>query len=183
MKQSGAGEHAVLGIAHTGITVSDLARSLNFYRTVLGFETTSPLRIQGPSVERITGIAGAVLDVAFARTAHHVIELLSFVSPRTTARIRMQPSDAGFFHLCLKVTDIERALEAMRAADFNPVDSIETLQEGPARGMKIVYARDPDGVCLELAQDAPGIVFENLFFRQTPPAIQADGTHMPTATP
>ncbi len=161
-------DYSVLGIAHTGITVSDLARSIRFYRTVLGLETTAPFRVSGATVERITGVEGAVLDVAFVRSGNQFIELLSFVTPRTAVRSRMQLHDAGFFHLCLKVTDIEQVLVAMRSAGFQAIDAVQIIEQGPARGMKVVYARDPDGVCLELAEDAPGVIFERLFFKSHP---------------
>ena len=42
----------VLSVEHTGITVSDLARSLALWRDVLGFEVTRPVERPAPSDPR-----------------------------------------------------------------------------------------------------------------------------------
>jgi catechol 2,3-dioxygenase-like lactoylglutathione lyase family enzyme len=154
--------YEVLGVGHTGITVSDIQRSLRFYRTVLGFPGTTPIRIRGAAVECITGVPGAELDVAFVRAPGHAIELLSFVAPEDRARSSLRPCDAGFFHLCFKVRDIDAVVGAARAGGFEAVRPIYTLTEGPVAGMKVVYLRDPDGVCLELSEAPPGLAFEEL---------------------
>ncbi len=38
------------------------------------------------------------------------------------------------------------------------------MQAGPAKGMRVVYTRDPDGVVLEFMEEPPGMRFEDLFF-------------------
>lgn len=153
-----------LGIAHTGITVSNLPRSIAFYADVLGFEVSRSMHVEGEQVARVTGVPDASLDVAFVRTPNLVLELLCFRQPRTLRPSPLRTCDPGFFHLCLKVRDIDAMLAAIRAHDFLPLSPIERITQGPAAGMQIVYVRDPDGVTLELAEDAPGVVFEDLFF-------------------
>jgi glyoxylase I family protein len=154
---------AILGVGHTGITVSDLGKSVRFYREILGFDVSEPVRATGTIVERITGVRGAALDVAFVRAPGHFIELLSFVQPAQRSHSRLEPCDPGFFHLCFKVRKIERVLERVRTGGFEPIGDIQTLESGPAAGMHIVYVRDPDGVCLEFVEEPPGVRFEELF--------------------
>jgi catechol 2,3-dioxygenase-like lactoylglutathione lyase family enzyme len=141
-----------------------MQRSCWFYRDVLGLEVSEPLRLSGDLVAQITGVPHAELDVAYVRCPGHVLELLSFLKPAEKAISRLRTCDAGFTHLCLKVHRLERVLEAIRAGGFEALSAVQTLQEGPARGMRVVYARDPDGVVLELVEEPPGISFENLFF-------------------
>jgi catechol 2,3-dioxygenase-like lactoylglutathione lyase family enzyme len=157
-------EYRVTGVAHTGITVADLSRSIRFYRDGLGFEVSPRFPVRSAQVGRITGIPGAALDVAFVRAPNHFLELLCFTHPRGGGGPHLRPCDPGFFHLCLKVRNISAVLKAMHSFSFAPLGSIETITEGPSAGMQLVYLRDPDGIHLELAEDAPGIVFEELFF-------------------
>jgi catechol 2,3-dioxygenase-like lactoylglutathione lyase family enzyme len=157
-------DYHVRAVGHTGITVSDLRKSCWFYRTILQFEVSEPLRLSGDAVARITGVPDAELEVAYVRCPGHVLELLSFVRPGHRERSKLRTCDPGFFHLCLKVRGLDRLLEAIRAGSFEAVSQTETFGEGPAQGMRVVYVRDPDGVVLELAEEPPGICFEDLFF-------------------
>jgi glyoxylase I family protein len=158
--------YQVKGVGHTGITVSDIDRSCRFYRDVLGLTVSKVIRVSGPSVGRITGVPDAVLDVAFVRCPGHVIELLSFAEPLVRHASKLRTCDPGFLHLCFKVSAIDAVIAAILAAGFETLSPIETMQHGPAAGMRVVYARDPDGVVLEFAEEPPGISFESLFFPQ-----------------
>ena len=158
------GDPRVLAVGHTGITVSDLHRSCSFYRDILQLAVSEPVRLAGPAVARITAIPDAELDVALVRCPGHVLELLCFVRPEHKQRSSLRTCDPGAFHICLKVRELDRLLQAIRVAGFEAMSSVETLREGPACGMRVVYARDPDGVVLELIEEPPGICFEDLFF-------------------
>lgn len=161
MNASEVRPYDVLKVGHIGITVSDIGRSLRFYRSAMGFAVTRPLRIRGGQVERITGVAGAELDVAFVRAPGVAIELLCFARPEDRSRSTLRTCDAGFVHLCFKVRAIDTVIAAVREAGFEAQSAVQTLTDGPIAGMRVVYVRDPDGVCLELVEDAPGIVFED----------------------
>jgi catechol 2,3-dioxygenase-like lactoylglutathione lyase family enzyme len=153
---------SVIGVGHTGITVSDMRRSLHFYRSVLGFAITTPVRVGGEAAARITGLPGAELEVAFVDAPGHPIELLAFAHPLERAASGLRPCDAGFFHLCLKVQSLDEVLRAVKRSGFEALGEVHTITEGPAAGMRIVYVRDPDGVCLELSEEPAGVSFEGL---------------------
>ena len=156
--------YRTLCVGHTGVTVSDMRKSCGFYRDILGFEVSEPLRLSGGAVARITGVPDAELDVAYVRCSGHVLELLCFVRPEHRQRSTLRTCDPGFFHLCFKVRGLDAVVQAVRAAGFEATSRIETFAEGPARGMRVVYVRDPDGVVLELAEEPAGVCFEDLFF-------------------
>lgn len=161
----------VLSTGHTGITVSDLDRSVRFYRDVLGYEVSVPVQVSGPLFEKVTGVPGCVIDVAFARGAGHTLELLCYRRPAGLRPSTLRACDPGFWHLCLKVRDIERVVQAIRAGGFEPLSDIQTAAEGPVAGLRVVYARDPDGVVLELIEEPPGVSLEEVYFAAgtTPP--------------
>jgi lactoylglutathione lyase len=156
--------YEVIGVGHTGITVSDLRKSCLFYRDVLRFAVSEPLRISGEAVARITAVPDAELDVAFARCPGHVLELLCFVRPEDKQCSRLRSCDPGSLHVCFKVRGLDSVIQAVRAGGFECLSAIETVREGPAKGMRVVYTRDPDGVVLEFMEEPRGICFEDLFF-------------------
>jgi catechol 2,3-dioxygenase-like lactoylglutathione lyase family enzyme len=153
---------AVLRIGHTGITVSDLERSMRFYRDVLGFEVSAPVQVSGPLFDALTGVPGCVVDVAFARGLGQTIELLSYREPADRRTSTLRSCDPGFWHLCLKVRDIEAVVRAVHASGFAPLSDIQTVTDPPLQGLRAVYVRDPDGVALELLQEPPGVSLEDL---------------------
>jgi catechol 2,3-dioxygenase-like lactoylglutathione lyase family enzyme len=155
---------SVLSTGHTGITVSDLDRSIRFYRDVLGFEVSPPVQVSGAMFEKITGVAGCIIDIAFARGAGHIVELLCYRVPADRRTSTLRACDAGFWHLCFKVRDIEQVARNARAFGYEPLGDIQTATDPPVTGLRVVYVRDPDGVVLELIQEPEGLSLESLYF-------------------
>ena len=151
-------------VGHTGITVSDLDRSIRFYRDLLGCEVSEPVRANGPFFEEIVGVPGCEIDVAFARLPGHVIELLCYRAPETRSST-LRACDPGFMHVCLKVADLDEVVELVRSAGFKAVGRVLTAEGGPVDGLKVVYVRDPDGVVLELIEEPQGVVLEEVYFQ------------------
>ncbi|MQA85505.1 MAG: bleomycin resistance protein [Streptosporangiales bacterium] len=146
----------ILSVGHTGITVSDLDRSVAFYRDVMGFPVTETIRLGGELVAQVTGLPEAEIDIVFVTAPGHTIELLSYVKPEDRARSTLRPCDPGFFHLCFMVDDIDRVVETVGAAGFEPAGPVPTVQHGPKKGRRAIYTRDPDGVVLEFMEDPKG---------------------------
>jgi catechol 2,3-dioxygenase-like lactoylglutathione lyase family enzyme len=140
-------------VGHTGITVSDLDRSAAFYRDVMGFPVTDKIHLGGELAEQVTGVAGAEIDIVFVTAPGHRIELLHYVRPGHGGPSPLRACDPGCFHLCFMVDDIDRVVEAVRAAGFEPVGPIATVKDGPRPGLRAIYTRDPDGVLLEFMQE------------------------------
>ena len=149
-------------IGHTGVTVSDIDASIAFYRDVLGFPVSQKVHVGGPIFATLTGVPDAEIDVAFVHAPGHEIELLCYLNP---ARVpsRLRPCDPGFLHICLKVSDIDAVVRSVSDHGFEAVSPIQTVPDGPAAGLRAIYVRDPDGVVLELIQEPPGVVLEQLF--------------------
>jgi catechol 2,3-dioxygenase-like lactoylglutathione lyase family enzyme len=136
-------------VAHTGITCSDIDRSMAFYRDVLGFPVTEKHRVGGAFFEQVTGVPGAEIDIAYVDGPGHRIELLSYAAPEDRHASTLRPCDPGFLHLSFYVDDIEAVVEAVRAQGYEPVNPIP---ERPRNGVRGIYTRDPDGVVLEFME-------------------------------
>ncbi|HSE06337.1 MAG TPA: VOC family protein, partial [Methylomirabilota bacterium] len=57
----------VTGILHTGLTVSDLDRSLSFYRDLLGLEVIAQWDSSQPYLRAVVGYPDAELRIALLR--------------------------------------------------------------------------------------------------------------------
>jgi catechol 2,3-dioxygenase-like lactoylglutathione lyase family enzyme len=146
-------EFRILAADHTGITVSNLERSLAFWRDVLGFELSHTAHQTGELAKEITGVAGAELKLAVVKThTGHKIELLEYLAPADRKQIHLRPCDVGSLHVALLVRDLDAVLARIAASGWKAAGQPQTLKVGPNAGKRVVYVRDPDGVTIELMQ-------------------------------
>ena len=97
-------EVRVLCADHTGITVSNLERSLAFWRDVLGFGFSHTAHQKSELAEEITGVKGAELKLAVLNTpAGHKIELIEYLAPPDRKRANLRPCDVGSMHVALQM--------------------------------------------------------------------------------
>jgi catechol 2,3-dioxygenase-like lactoylglutathione lyase family enzyme len=139
---------------HTGITVSNLERSLAFWRDVLGFELSHTAHQTGEMASEITGVEGAELKLAVVKVpGGQKIELLEYLAPLERKRnVDLRPCDVGFVHVALIVDDLDAILSAINASGWEAAGKPQTLQSGPNAGKRVVYVRDPDGTTIEFMQ-------------------------------
>ena len=83
--QRHARDAVTLGIDHSAIAVADAARSIAFYRDVLGLSVAARQVNRGPEQDRLDGLAAVEVDVvalsALASATPH-LELLGYLRPR-----------------------------------------------------------------------------------------------------
>ena len=148
-------ELRIVSTDHTGITVSNLERSLAFWRDVLGFEFSHTAHQQGEFAEEITGVEGAELKLAVLKTpGGHKIELLEYLAPADRKHANFRPCDVGSVHVALLVEDLDAVLAKIAAAGWQATGKPQTLTKGPNAGKRAVYVRDPDGTTIEFMQVA-----------------------------
>ena len=144
----------VIGFWHAGVTVRDLETSLRFYRDGLGLEVIHRGPTEGDFRWRIWALQAEDAEVAFLRVpgSDAIIELFEFGGvERHPASAR--PCDYGAGHFCLLVDDAEAAWQRLREHGFGArSDGPVTADSGPHRGIKVLYAVDPDGYNVELYQ-------------------------------
>ena len=145
----------VIGADHTGITVSNLERSLAFWRDVLGFEFSHAAHQKGELAREITGVEGAEIKLAVLKTpGGHKIELLEYLAPVDRKRGNLRPCDVGSMHVALIVEDLGAALDRIAVSGWKTAGQPQILTKGPNAGKRVVYVRDPDGTTIELMQPA-----------------------------
>jgi len=148
-----AASFRIVAADHTGITVSNLERSLAFWRDVLGFEFSHSAHQKGERPEQITGVKGADLKLAVLKTpSGHKIELLEHFAPADRRCVDLRPCDVGHMHVALIIDDLEAVLQKIAASGWKAAGKPQTLTSGPNAGKRVVYVRDPDGTTIEFMQ-------------------------------
>jgi lactoylglutathione lyase len=146
------------GIHHTGYTVSDLDRSLGFYRDLLGMEVLATQEKEGGYLAAIVGYPDAHVRMAHLRMpgSDHVVELFEYLAPAGAAPERIEPRDVGTAHLCFVVNDLPAEYERLRSAGVDSfVSEPVAVDTGINTGGFGLYLRDPDGIVIELFQPPP----------------------------
>ena len=142
----------VLAVNHTSFTVSDLDRSIAFFRDVLGFRVTSKAPRDPDTIEHVVGVPGADIVVAFLQAPGHAIELIEYLGPADRGKVQSRPCDTGFAHIAFDVDDVDAAVAAAADHDVHAVNPPRTIDTGPNTGARVVYLRDTDGVTVEFIQ-------------------------------
>ena len=141
-------------IAHIGLTVSDLDRSVVFYRDILGLSFVGEMKMEGPSTEKLFQRPGCRARVAYLQSGRSpLIELICF----SGAAVRKQPADlftTSISEICFETDSIDRDYEKMKRKGVSFLSEPQTFDStrygfGKSRA---VYFRDPDGNILELIQ-------------------------------
>lgn len=150
-----AGSASVQSIASVGFTVSDMDRSIAFYRDVLSFTPVSDVEVDGPEYDRLWGIFGVRARVVGMRLGEQQLELTEFLAPPDVRPIPV-PSyshDLWFQHIAIVVRDMETAWAKLRkhhVRQISPRPQTIPLSNPAAAGIKAIKFRDPDGHNLEL---------------------------------
>jgi catechol 2,3-dioxygenase-like lactoylglutathione lyase family enzyme len=134
-------------VSHVSIGVSDMARSIEFYRDVFGWEQLFDEHMEGEAFEQLTGIAGAAGQACGGRIGSLRVELMHFNF------IPDVPSTPG---LGLRVLSMEVA--DARAAHDELVRRGVPVSGPPVEvfGVHMFFVLDPDGQGIEICEYVPG---------------------------
>src|SRR6266481_2701326 len=140
----------IIAADHTGITVSNLEHSLEFWQNVLGFEFSHRAHQTSEMASEITGVACAEIKLAVVKApGGHKIELLEYLAPADRKKVDVRPCDVGSVHVALTVDKLDAILEKIAASGWKAAGKPQTLKTGPNAGKRVVYVRDPDGTTIE----------------------------------
>ena len=141
-------------VHHFSFSVSDMDRSLQFYRDLLGLEVIVRRVAQEAYVRRIVGFPDGILDIAFLKLpggASSMLELIEYKNPKGT-EVESQFNTPGNGHVCFLVDDLQAIYERLRQAGVEFVSEPVAVTVGPNKGRHSVYMYDPDGIVLQLLQ-------------------------------
>jgi catechol 2,3-dioxygenase-like lactoylglutathione lyase family enzyme len=142
-----------------GFTVSDLARSIEFFTSVLDFELVDQFEVNDREYDLLQGIFGANARIAHLRLGAQILELTQYLTPQgRPLPVPSYSNDLWFEHFAIMVSDMEAAFARVKQAGVQQI-SPEWITIPPsnvaAAGVQAFKFRDPDGHPLELLHLPP----------------------------
>ena len=58
----------------------------------------------------------------------------------------------GFAHVAYDVSDLDAVLVSAATHGVQPINPTASVDQGPNAGLRVVYARDPDGITIEFIE-------------------------------
>lgn len=145
-----------IGFGHVGFQVSDLDRSVAYYRDIIGLELQDRRIRDDPYLSEVTGYPAVVLDMALLRepASGTLLELLRYPADLGTA-VDAATANPGTGHVCFVVDAVDAVYERAMAAGHTAVNPPVTPTAGMWNGGRAIYLLDPDGIRVELVQRGP----------------------------
>jgi len=140
-----------------GVVVSDLEKSLAFYKGVVGFTEVEGFKVAGDFPKKVGLTDGAALDIHVlilgegeTATKLKVMQVKS-EKPAKTLKQRHIHTTTGFSYVSIFVTDVDAVLARAKAAGIKPyAQSPQRLPEGLPQDVCLLMLKDPDGNFVEI---------------------------------
>lgn len=143
----------IKGVDHIAITVSDLEKSVAFYKKVLDLEEVMRLKSKIPAIK----------EIAFLKSQNTMLELLAVENPKKAMPEEM--AVPGVKHLCFSVENLHKEVERIKSLGVKMVEDkhilnaqhLETVfskikHASIERGLERAVFADPDGILIEIAE-------------------------------
>ncbi|MFN2494457.1 MAG: methylmalonyl-CoA epimerase [Pseudonocardiaceae bacterium] len=142
-------EPFITAIDHVGIAVPDFNAAVEFHRVTFGLE------LAHEEVNEEQGVREGMLRAPGDPGTGAAVQLLAPLGPDSTIAKFLDRNGPGLQQLAYRVTDIEAAMAAVRAAGLRLI--YDTPRRGTAGSrVNFVHPKDVGGVLVELVEPAPG---------------------------
>ena len=144
-------------IYHVGLTVSDLDRSIAFYKDVLGLEFQGEIFMEGVETDKMFRKENCKARVAYLNGSKAVeappIELIQFIDEDVN-KVKSDLFTTSISEVCFYTDDIDSVYKVLIE---NHVECLSEPQyfDFSSQGFgksKAFYFKDPDGIILEMMQ-------------------------------
>ena len=136
-------------IRHIGIVVSNLDRSIYFYKNLLGLKIIKEMNEKGNYIDTILSLKNIVVKtIKMGADDGNKVELLYFKSsPKRLSNKSL--ISVGYSHFAFTVDNIDKEYRKLKrnGVIFNSLPEIS-----PDGYAKVVFCRDPDGAFIELVE-------------------------------
>ena len=140
-----------------GIVVTDIGKSLKFYKEIIGFSEVEGFKVAGkfPKSVGLTDGSPLTIHVLTLGTEEHATKLkLMQVGSKKPARLIKQPhihTIAGLSYVTIFVNDVDVVLNRANKLGYKPyAKSPQILPEGLPQDVCLLMLKDPDGNFVEI---------------------------------
>jgi methylmalonyl-CoA epimerase len=127
-------------IDHIGIAVNNIEEALEFWQTALGIELHGVETVQEQKTK-----------TAFLPVDDTEIELLQGTEADSPVSKFIEKKGEGIHHVAIRVDDLDKALEEMKAKGVQLIDQTPRIGAGGAR-IAFIHPKATKGVLLELCE-------------------------------
>jgi len=140
----------IASIRHIGLVVFNLEESIKFWCETLGFSVFKRMLEEGETLDRVMGLENVKVETVKLTDANgNMLELLKFHSHPDKKNWKGMPYTTGLTHIAITVNDIENAYKVLR---INVVNFLNSPQVSADKKVKVIYAKGPEGLLLEVVQ-------------------------------
>ena len=145
-----------MGIDHTAIAVSDTARSLEFYRDILGMKLAGESENYGTEQEHLNDVFGSRVRISGLKAPSGPgVEFLDYLTPRDGRPTPpdTRANDLWHWQTAIRVGRADSAAEKLNGARVRFVSpGVATIPDRALGIFKGFIVRDPDGHGLQLIE-------------------------------
>lgn len=134
---------------HCAISVSDMQKSLAFYRDLLGMEVIMELDIKDDRIAAVIGEKEAKCRITHLSSGSAFLELFQYTQPLGKNHAReMEQYDVGITHVGLEVKGFHKLAQKLKQNNITFLG--EPVEFRP--GVWVAYFRGPDGEVCEIRE-------------------------------
>ncbi len=133
---------------HVGLTVRNLAASLQFYRDVVGMTVESDFAMENGGFAKLTRNPTAAIKVVHLRSGPFQLQLVEYTAGGGAAQ-SIHHNNIGSPHMSFNVSNVDAKFREVQAMPNAKIIS-DVVEVVP--GVRSFYTEDPDGVPVEFVQ-------------------------------
>jgi len=136
-------------IEHVALSVSNMERSLSFYRGLLGMKIVLEVDFSDERLGKIIGQRGVKARVVHLALGETILELFEYYEPRGKPLVQEHNQwDQGLIHIGFRSTDVQNDYENLKAKGVTFLAPPVQVRQGTW----VAYFRGPDGEVCELRE-------------------------------
>ncbi len=141
----------IISIRHVGLVVKNLDEAIHFWCEIMGFTILRKMNESGDYLDNMMGLKDVkVTTVKLKAPDGNILELLNFSSHISEDRWNGSPHSTGFTHIALTVSNIDAMFNKLKETGVTFPSSPQISPDGL---VKVIYAKGPEGILLELVED------------------------------
>jgi catechol 2,3-dioxygenase-like lactoylglutathione lyase family enzyme len=134
---------------HASFTVSNLEKSIIFYKDILGLKLLDTSTRGVEFSQKVTGIQGADLKIAYFEVNNCRIELIEYLAPKGQ-KIDTTTSNVGSAHICFNVDNFTDFVMKLKKNNVKFSGEVCEIPGGPNKGKNVLYFEDNDSNSIEI---------------------------------
>jgi len=140
----------MINIRHVGIVVSDIDKSLYFYKDLLGFEIKKNNTESGEYIDTFLGLNDVIVQtVKISLSTGDMIELLHYKTNKEEAKA-IKINQIGCTHIAVTVDNLDETYKRLKEEGVSFINPPFVSSSGFA---KVAFCKDPDGFFIEMVEE------------------------------